>query len=320
MIGGALAAPVASFAQQQAAKVYRIGYLGVVMPTPEGRKQGLDLFHEAMRKHGWIEGQHYVIEERWAEGRPERYPEQARELVKLGVDMLMSLQVPGIRAAMQATQTLPIVMIAPSDPVGGGLVASYARPGGNVTGLSFDVDLSNYFKQVDFLKQIVPNFSSIALFSNPDARFPSVASLTVALPKLGLKVVVAGARNAEEIEPAFAKMKQGGAQAVLMAADGMVVLNISRITDLALKHRLPLASQWLGVPRAGGLMAYAPELSDNWRRSASYVDRIMRGAKPADLPVELPSTFKFVINMKTAKALGLVVPQALLLRVDEVIE
>ena len=313
-----LAAPYAR-AQQQG-KVYRIGFLGAAAPTPEILKQTLDPFREAMRKHGWIEGQHYAIERRWVEGKNERYPEYARELVKLGVDLLMSVQAPGIRAAMQATQTLPIVMVAPADPVGGGLIASYSRPGGNVTGMAFDVDLSNYVKQVDFLKQIVPNLTSIGLFANPEARFSSLEALTAAIPRLGLKVVVGRARTAEEIEPAFAKMKKEGAQAVLAFTDGMIAINVSHVTDLALKHRLPLASQWQGVPRAGGLMAYSPDLADSYRRAASYVDRIMRGAKPADLPVELPTTMKLTINRKTAKALGLTVPQAMLLRADEVIE
>jgi putative ABC transport system substrate-binding protein len=318
-MGLVLVAPALAWAQQPG-RVYRIGFLGIATPTPELLKQSLVPFREAMRGHGWIEGQHYVIEQRWAEGKFERHPELARELVGLGADVLMAVTNAGIRALMQATQTLPIVMIAPSDPVGDGLVASYARPGGNVTGLAFDIEASNYLKQVDHLRQIVPKLASIAVFANPDGNYLSAKTLSAAIGSRGLKVLAAGARTPEEIEPEFARMKAGGAQAVIVVADGLVANNAPRIAQLAVKHRLPLASQWLGVPRAGGLMAYSPELADFYRRAAGYVVKILRGARPTDLPVEQASSFKLVINLKTAKALGLAIPQAVLVLADEVIE
>jgi putative ABC transport system substrate-binding protein len=298
-----LAAPFAR--AQQAGKISRVGFLGISTPTPEVLKQTLIPFREAMRGHGWIEGQHYVIEQRWAEGKVERYPELTRELVGLGADVLMAVSNGGIRALMQATQTLPIVMIAPSDPVGDGLVASYARPGGNVTGLAFDIEASNFLKQVDYLKQIVPKLASIAVFANPDGNSLSAKTLSAAIRSRGLKVLAAGARTPEEIEPEFARMKAGGAQAVIAVTDGLVVTNSTRIAQVrAVKHRYraPFTVARRLCRRPDGLFAGARRLLPR----GGYVVKIPRGREAG-----LTCRWRLVINLKTAKALGPTVPQSI---------
>jgi putative ABC transport system substrate-binding protein len=328
VVAGILASTLTR-AQQPSTKVYRIGFLApgaaVLATTSEVadaiRQQGRDAFRQAMQRSGWVEGQNYVIDRRHDEGRPERYPNLAKELVEIGPDVLMSVQTPGIRALMQATRTIPIVMIAPGDPVGAGLIASLAHPGGNVTGLAFDVNLGTYLKQVEFMKEIVPQLASIAVFANPAARLPPVEPVAAAITSaLGLKAVMAEARSADEIEPAFIRLKQQGVRAAVVIVDGLLSSNIERVTELGLKYRIALGCQWQGLPLAGGLMSYSPDIVDNFARSAFYVDRIFRGAKPADLPVELPTRVKLILNMKTAKTLGLVIPKSVLLRADQVIE
>jgi putative tryptophan/tyrosine transport system substrate-binding protein len=233
----------------------------------------------------------------------------------------MSVLTPAIRALIQATSEIPIVMVAPADPVGAGLIASYSHPGGNVTGLAFDVDLGTYLKQVEFMKEIVPNLSSIAVFANPSARLQHLGPVAAAIDSsLGLKAVISEVRSADEIEPAFVKLKQQGVQAAIVFVDGLMVDNVNRVTELGLKYRIALASIWQGLPLAGGLMSYSPDLTDNFARVAAYVDRIFRGAKPADLPVDRPARINLILNKKTAKALGLVIPQSVLLRADTVID
>lgn len=314
---GALAAP--HTLAQSAGKRYRVGFLAVASPTPEFVKF-IEPFHLGMRELGWIEGTHYVSEMRWAEGKTERFPELARELVASAPDVLLAVTTSAIRALMQATKTIPIVMVAPGEPVASGLVASLRRPGGNVTGMAFDIDNGTYLKQVGYLRQIVPNLASVAVFVNPATQSPQVATLPGAISAAGLKGSIAGARTPEEIASAFARMREQGVQAALVVVDGMFAVNARRLTELGLKHRIALGSQVHLLTRAGGLMAYAPELEENWRRAATYVHRILRGANPADLPVELPSRIKLTINARTARSLGFTVPQSILLAADEVIE
>ena len=314
---GALAAPLTH--AQSASKRYRVGFLAVASPTPEFVKS-IEPFHLGMRGLGWIEGTHYVSEMRWAEGKAERFPELARELVASAPDVLLAVTTSAIRALMQATKTIPIVMVAPGEPVASGLVASLARPGGNVTGMAFDIDNGTYLKQVEYLRQIVPNLASVAVFVNPATHPPQVATLPAAISAAGLKGSIVSARTPEEIASAFARMHEQGVQAALVVVDGMFVVNARRLTELGLKHRIALGSQVHLLARAGGLMAYAPEIEENWRHAATYVHRILRGANPADLPVELPSRIKLTINTRTARSLGFTVPQSILLAADEMIE
>jgi ABC-type uncharacterized transport system substrate-binding protein len=305
---------------QQTGKQYRVGFLGVASPTPEVLKASLQQFQLGMRELGWMDGTHYVTEVRWAEGRPERFPALAEELVRSNPDVLIAVQTGPIRALMQATRTIPIVMVAPGEPVASGLVASLARPGGNVTGMAYDIDQGTYLKQIDFLRQIVPNLASVAVFVNPAAQSPQMATLPDAIGATGLRGSLAGARTPDEIEPAFARMREAGVQAAVIVVDGMLFPNMRRVAELGLGYRIALGAQVAQFVRAGGLIAYAPELEENWRRSATYVHRILRGARPAELPVELPSRIRLTINVKTAKALGLKVPQSILLTADEIIE
>ncbi len=312
---GAIAAPLVQ--AQSAGKRHRVGLLLTASPTPEFVKS-IEPFHLGMRELGWLEGTHYVSEMRWAEGRSERFPELARELVAAGADVLVASVTSAVRALMQATKTIPIVMVAPGEPVASGLVASLARPGGNVTGMAFDIDTGTYLRQVDFLRQIVPNLASVAVLANP-ALAPQVATLPGAISASGLKGSVAGVRTPEELEPAFAQMKLQGVQAAIAVVDGMMAVNARRIAEFAVKYGVALGSQWDGMTRAGALISYAPTLEENWRRAATYVHRILRGAKPADLPVELPSRIKLTINANTARSLNLTVPQSILFTADEVI-
>jgi putative ABC transport system substrate-binding protein len=240
--------------------------------------------------------------------------------VESGVDVLLASSTAPIRALMQATQSIPIVMVAPGEPVASGLVASLARPGGNVTGMAFDIDLGTYLKQASFLRQIVPNLGALAIVVNPAAKPPQMEALPPAVASSGLKSLLVEVRTAEELEPAFARMKQQGVQAAIVVLDGMLVLNAKRVAELGVKYRIALGSQVHLMTRTGFLMCYAPDLADNFRRAASYIDRILKGAKPADLPVELPTRVRLTLNLKTAKALGIAIPGSVLLLADEVIE
>jgi putative ABC transport system substrate-binding protein len=305
---------------QQAGKQYRVGILGVTSPIPEVLKASLQPFQLGMRELGWVDGTHYVTEVRWAEGRPERFPALAEELVLSKPDVLIAVQSGPVRALMQATRSIPIVMVGTGEPVASGLVSSLARPGGNVTGMAFDIDQGTYLKQVDLLRRIVPSLASVAVFLNPAAQSPQMATLPDAIGATGLRGSLVGARTPDEIEPAFARMRDAGVRAAVAVVDGMLFLNMSRVAEAGLRYRIALGSQSPPLVRAGGLMAYAPELEENWRRAATYVHRILRGARPAELPVELPSRIRLTINLKTAKALGLKVPQSILLTADEIIE
>jgi putative ABC transport system substrate-binding protein len=320
----ALAASVA----RSADKFYRIGFIGMGtdprggnQPTQGPGPQYLDAFRQGLKERGWVEGENYILDRRYEEGKPERYPQLAQELVQLRPDVLVTIQTPGIRALMGATQTIPIVMIAPGDPVGSGLVGSLARSGNNVTGLAFDIDLGTYLKQVEFMREIAPNLSAVGVMSNPLATLPPVAPLTQGISQsLGLKAVVAQAKSADEIEPAFAELHRQGVKAAIVIVDGLLVSNVKRVAEMGLKYQIALGSQWQGVPAAGGLMSYAPDLAENFARAAGFVDRILRGAKPTDLPVQRPERVNLILNAGTARALGLVIPRSLLVRASQVIE
>jgi putative tryptophan/tyrosine transport system substrate-binding protein len=323
----ALAVPLAVGAQQ-AGKVYRIGYLSPSSPSDPERlaspfgERGLAAFRQGLRELGYVEGKNIAIEKRWAEGKFERLPDLAAELVRLKVDIIVSVVTQASLAAKNATRTIPIVMVAPGDPLGSGLVANLARPGGNVTGpSSMYSDL--VVKQLEVLKEIVPGLSRVAVLWNPaNAAWQAqmLKATEVAATALRLQVQLVEARGPDELEGAFAGMARERASALLVAVDVIFALHARRIADLAAKRHLPAMYGSSEHVEAGGLISYAPDIPDVFRRAATYVDKILKGAKPSDMPVEQPTKLLLVINVKTAKALGLTIPPSLLLRADQVIE
>jgi putative ABC transport system substrate-binding protein len=316
---GLLAAPLAAEAQQ-AGKVYRIGYLGTSSPSLE--QHLVEAFRQRLRELGYIEGQNITIEYRWAEGHDDRLPGQAAELVRLKADVIVTTGTPGTLAAMQATKTIPIVMTSSGDAVLAGLVASLARPGGNVTGLTlFGPELEG--KRMELLKQAVPRLSRVALLWNP--ANPAVVDVfkqtQIAAEALRLTPQpVVEVRRVEDFDLAFATIASARPHALVVIIDRFLLAHRRRIVDFAANRRLPAMYGYRDYVDAGGLMSYAPSNIDLVRGAAIYVDKILKGAKPADLPVEQPTKFELVINLKTAKALGLTIPQSLLLRADEVIQ
>ena len=317
LLGGATAAwPLAARAQQPA-KLPTIGFLGAA--TPAAWSVFIVTFVRRLRELGWIEGRTIAIEYRWAEGRGERFAEIAAEFVRLNVDVIVTVG-GAVLAAKQATSLIPIVFAAAADPVGSGLVASLARPGGNVTGLSSQfTDLAG--KRLELLREMVPSLRRLAIMAN--AGYPAavleMAEVQATTRTLGLDVVTLELRRAEDIAPAFEALK-GRAEALYVCAESLVTTNRVRINTLALAARLPTMHSIREYVEAGGLMSYGPNFPDLWRRAGDLVDKILRGAKPADIPVEQPTKFDLIINLTTAKALGLDVPPTLLARADEVIE
>ena len=316
---GALAAPLRSFAQQQN-KVWRIGYL-----SPRSRVDLLFLdraFVQGMGELGYVEGKNLVIEWRFADGEYERLPALAAELVTLKVDVIVAPVSPAIRAAQKATATIPIVFPTTGDPVGSGFVASLAHPGGNITGLAnFNLDISA--KLLELLMTMAPGLSRVAVLGNPGSSTHSaiLKSIQAAALTIGrVRVFSVEARTPEEIERGFVRMTQERAGGVIVAADGFLNQQRRQIADLAASHRLPSITQTRTYVEAGGLMSYGQNQADCYRRAATYVDKILKGAKPADLPVEQPTKLELIINGKTAKALGLKIPQLLLIMADKVIE
>jgi len=314
-----LAAPLAAEAQQ-AGKVPRIGFLGT--RTLSDTSPYLDAFRQGLRELGWVEGQNIVIDDRFAEGRFDRLPDLAAELVRLKVAIIVAAPTPAVVAAKKATETIPIVAIAVGDPVGIGLIANLARPGGNVTGLSFSVGLEIAGKGLELLKETVPKVRRVAVLSNPanPGQPLSIRELNVAAQSLGVQLQLLEARGPNEFDGAFAAMATERVGALLVVADSMFNLHRTRLADLAARSRLPAAYGLRENVEAGGLMSYGPSVRDLFRRAATYVDKVLKGAKPGDLPVEQPTKFELVINLKTAKALGLTIPPSLLSRADEVIQ
>jgi ABC-type uncharacterized transport system substrate-binding protein len=318
LLGGAAAAwPLAARAQQPG-KLPTIGFLGAT--TASGASQWVAAFVQRLRELGWIEDRTIAIEYRWAEGRSERYTEIATEFVRLKVDIIATWGTANVIAAKQATSVIPIVFAVGGDPVGTGLVASLARPGGNVTGLSIQqADLGG--KRLELLREVVPTLRRLAVMANvgnPVAVL-DMREVQAAARTLGLDAAPFEIRRAEDIAPVFEAL-QGRADALYVCGDPLVNTNRIRISTLALGGRLPTMNVTREFVEAGGLMSYGPNYSDLFRRAADYVDKILRGAKPGDIPVEQPTKFDLVINLTTAKALGLTVPHALLARADEVIE
>ncbi len=316
-----LVSPRRSWAQHPAGRVYRVGFLSIL--SRERHLYAIKAFEEGLRSLGYRMGENVVIEYRFANGEIERLPALAADLVRLGVDIIIATAGNLTTVAvMKATTTIPIVMTSSVDPVGSGLVASLARPGGNVTGLAVDVGGEILGKRFELLKEILPNLSRVGVLFNPDVaatRTRLTAMMEIA-PTLGLTLVPVEARRLDELERAFAIMVRERAQALVMQGDSVLSHHRSQIAEMALKNRLPAAYVQRELAEAGFLLTYGADIGDLYRRSAAFVDKIFKGAKPADLPVEQPVKFELVINMKTAKALGLTVPTSLLLRADEVIE
>lgn len=315
-----LGAPLAR--AQSPAKVPRIGMLlPGAAPSASEPSPNLDSFRQGLRELGYIEGRSIAIEYRWSEGKVERFPALAAELVRLDVAAIVTSSTPGLLAAKAATSSIPIVMTDVGDPVGIGAVASLARPGGNVTGLSlFDTDLDA--KRLELLKEVAPGLTRVGiLWSENDLgmtrAFNRVQSAALVL-RLSLQNL--GVRDAAEFGSALQAARAGQVEALIVTAQPFLVRHRAQVLDLVAKTRLPAMYTFRSFVDAGGLMSYAPSLADLFRRAAGYVDKILKGAKPATLPVEQPARFELVINIKTAKALGLTIPPSLLLRADEVIE
>ena len=317
----ALAAPVTSFAQAHPAKIPRIGYLQPVVPQNNSSPL-LEDFRQGLRDLGYIEGNNIQLEIRWGEGKLERLPALAAELVRMKVDVIVAMGSPSVWAAKQATQTIPIVMPVSSDPVGDGIVASLARPGGNITGLSgMAPELGT--KRLQLLKEVFPKLlRPAAVLWNPDyvgmrARWRQIEG---AAPAMGMGVRSVEIRDSRELEQALAALERERPAALVLLADPLTLSQRLRIVEFATQERLPAIYEVSQFVDAGGLMSYGPNVDDMVRRSAIYVDKILKGAKPADLPIEQPQKFELVINLKTAKALGITIPQSVLLQADRVIE
>ena len=314
-----LTTPLASLGQQQS-KVARIGYLAAdSMTANPDRVQAL---RDGLHELGYVEGKNFVIEYRWAEGKFERLPGLAGELVRLPVDVIVAVGDPVIFAAKQATSTTPIVMASVGDPVGRGFVVSLARPGGNVTGVSnFAATLMG--KWLELLKEIIPTLSRVAVLRNDanptHALFWMEAQSTA--PKLGLALQSAEVSSSDDLDKAFASVVLARSGAVVVLPDPLLAgVERRRIAELATRNGVPTMCTFREQVEVGGLVSYGPDLTANFHRAASYVDKILRGAKPADLPVEQPTKFELFLNLKTAKALGITIPQSLLLRANEVIQ
>ena len=309
--------PLAARAQQLV-KQRTIGFLG--SSTPSAMSQWVAAFVQRLRDLGWIEGRTVTIEYRWAEGRSSRAAEIAAEFVQLKVDVIVTYGTSSVLAAKQATSVIPIVFAAANDPVGAGLVASLARPDGNVTGLSVQqVDAAG--KRLELLREIFPGLRRLAILANvgnPGAAL-EMGEAQVAARTLGLEVTTIEIRRGEDIAPGFDALKSQ-AEALYVCTDPLVITNRARIQTSAMGARLPTVYNSREYVETGGLMSYGPNFLDQWRRTAEIVDKILRGAKPSDIPVEQPTKFDLVLNLTTAKVLGLTIPSTLIARADEVIE
>src|SRR6516162_8029417 len=320
LLGGAAVAWPLAARSQQPGKLPTIGYLGAT--TPSAESQRVAALVQRLREFGWIESRNLTIEYRYAEGRSERYAELAAEFVRLNVDVIVTYGTPAVAATKQATAVIPIVFAVAGDPIGSGLVSSLPRPGGNLTGLSLQkTDVAD--KRLELLREVVPALRGLAVMANAGnpVSVREMREVEATARRLGHKVAIFEIQRAEDIAPTFEALKgKGRADALYVCGDPLVDTNRIRIITLALGARLPSMSDFPEYVEAGGLMFYGPNFPDLFRRAASYVDKILRGAKPADLPVEQPTKFDLVINLTTAKTLGLNLPEAFLLRADKVIE
>src|SRR5215470_1576201 len=308
IMGGSIVAGSLATEAQQTGKVYRLGYLSIGSASTTYTRP-LEAFRQGLRELGWVEGRTLFIEYRYAEGQADRLPALADELVRLKVDIIVASPTPSAQAARDATRTIPIVGLSLTEPVAVGLVASLARPGGNITGLTYGVDADIFGKQLQLLKEAIPGVRRVAVLTNPASGRPShplrMESVKSAARSLNLPLQILEVREPSDFETAFAAMLKEHAGALLLSGDAMFFVHRARLAELALKKRLPsMSTQWQWVD-AGGLVSYAPSFPDQWRRAATYVDKILRGAKPADLPIEQPTKFELVINIRAARELGI---------------
>jgi len=317
LLGGAAAAWPLTARAQQRAMTARIGYLAFRSPIPAD-----DAFLKGLAELGWIEGQNIVIERRFAGGNVEQLKGSAAELVRLNVDVIVAAASAPTKVAKEATASIPIVFANAGDPVGQGFVQSLPRPGGNITGIAFDASPDITAKQAQLLIEIVPTASRLAVLWNPISAFlySYWSVIKTAAPTLRVSLQSLEVRDTNEFEGAFDSMTRAGADGLIVLSDTFATFHRARLADLAAKHRLPTVYGHSQYIEAGGLMSYGPSLTDNYRHAATYVDKILKGARPADLPVEQPTKFELVINLRTAKGLGLKIPEAFLLRADKVIE
>jgi putative ABC transport system substrate-binding protein len=321
LFGGAAATwPLALHAQRPAGRVYRVGYLSLA--SRERTPQYIDAFEDGLRRLGYRVGADVAIEYRFANGEMDQLPALAAELVRRGVDIIIAGSNPSTVASMTATTTIPIIMVSGVDPVGTGLVASLARPGGNVTGLAADAGGEILGKRFELLKEMLPDLSRLGILWNPDVAVnrSRQAAMTETARTLRLTTIPVEVRGADTLEQAFATMTKERAQAFVVQGDSVLHEYRSQIAEMAVRNQLLSAAIARQLAEAGFLLSYGADLADLYRRAANFVDRIFKGAKPADLPAEQPTKFELVINLKTAKALGLYVPPTLLARADEVIE
>jgi putative ABC transport system substrate-binding protein len=303
---------------QQGVKVYRIGFL---WHGPDQFEDAIEAFREGLRELGYVEGRNVTIEYRWAQGRPDQMREFAEELVRLKVDIIMAPSSIYTGAAKHATSTIPIVFMSHADPLGTGHVASLSRPGGNVTGLSLMMTETNV-KGLELFKEAIPALSHVAVIFDPatPSHGPGLKAIENAGPSLGLKVLPVPVRSAAQFDAAFSLIARERADSVLVLSTPLFIAGAKPIAELALKHKMPSLFGPRHHVEAGGLMSYSPERTDLWKRSAIFVDRILKGAKTADLPVQQPTKFELTINLNTAKAIGIKIPEAFLLRADKVVE
>jgi len=313
-----LATPLTARAQESTSRA-RVAFVGA--ESASTNQHFLDAFRQRMREHGYDDGRNLTIEARWAEGRSERFPELIGDLVRLKSKVIVTVSLPAALAAKKATTVTPIVFVA-GDPLGSGLVPSLARPGGNLTGLSISLGEDFSGKWLELLKEAVPKISRAAVLWNP-ANPANSAYLTILRgvgQKLGVKVQSAEVQDPSGFDGAFASMKTERAQALVVVVDPLTVRYRARIAELAARNRLPAMYGFREFAEAGGLMAYGANVAALCRRAADYVDKILKGAQPGDLPIEQPTTFELVINLKVAKALGITIPQSLLVRADHLIQ
>ena len=315
-LAGAVAWPVAARAQRGGP--YRIGFL---WHGPDEFEDALEAFRDGLRELGYVEGRNITIEYRWAQSIPNRMREMAEELVRLKVDVIMAPSSIYTDAAKRATSTIPIVFISHADPLGTGHVNSLSRPGGNVTGLSLMMTETNV-KGLELFKEAIPTLSHIAVIFDPatPSHTPGLKAIQIARPSLGLKVLPVPVRSVTEFEGAFSTIVRERADSVLVLSTPLFIASAKLLAELAMKHKLPSLFGPRHHVEAGGLMSFSPERADLWRRGAVFVDRILKGANPADLPVQQPIKFDLAINLKTAKSIGVTIPEGFVLRADKVIE
>jgi putative ABC transport system substrate-binding protein len=312
-----LIVPLGAGAQQGAAKVYRIGYVRAERPPAVD----IEAFREGLRAHGYVERTNVVVEYRWADGNEERLRSLVAELLRLKVDLIVTSAPAATRVAKEATTTIPIVMVLVADPVSFGFVASLARPGGNITGFAFLLpEISG--KRLELLKEVAPKLSRVAVLWNAANPYKPVdlREVQAVADALRVKIDTFPVREPHDFDAAFKAAVASHVGGLITLEDPFTIAHRTRIVDLALRHRLPAVYAVRPFVDAGGLMSYGPDRADQNRRAATFVDKILKGAKPADLPVERPTKFELVINMKTAQALGITIPASLLLRADQVLE